>query len=756
MIFLKVLHYLMACIKAIDLKLFTQIYVTIWSAVFAISLPLNNRFDAEKIRDLKLMSYLDVIGYVKDRKRTWFMIALLISGFSLFTLIIPFRSFYNFDNIFASFIIDNSALLIGILSLWFFTYKSYKYLGNQKGEQFLSKKEFETIINKFYKEESKETKQGLTNTQRKILLYIIEVDTNAYDFLHAQSKDIIDRFLRNLIQINLKNGRNQIIEIFLNEYLKKKNIYSNTSNYLLKGIFLIDLTNSPEHEKPVDVSYLWYLYNYISDSPNHLLSFWSYLCQYFTHKVSQMYGMDDLYELKKDNHQDKDLVKNIESYRQILLILGGLLLYKKHLETLNEIIFFSSSLPEKYPLLPQSMNEIFFWASDIESEWYTKYDQYNFIKNGTENRGNTPAKYVAEYLGIIFISQWRKTGIYGSSSTAFPEIPNTEIMIERLLMSLDMLQRVVNGLFKDKPIQSIFTFPEKSVIDAYFEELRTMCKTKKIQNVKESKLSNETMNELRTMIKNRFTNKITNFEDLFEFITDSENYNKSKSRFSNLLTYPFSTITTSLEKSFLIDGSIPLINLKESIAGEVLSKTFDMMLYYSLKQIVDEYHILAIDDLKDIFEIPILRNNDKILVISANLNTFDVPPESLLKNIVELPITPRAEYNSLIILPNANRPILKNASYKSEDIENEEFRRVDDKIDLWEKIGDKIVNTNNDSNSVEDYKIDLSYLLNYRFVFQPQKGGMIINFNSMFKDYGEVSDVKKVKEAIIKLIKQIK
>lgn len=755
MCFLKVLNYFMDCVKAIDLKLFIQIYVTIWSAVFAISLPLDNRFDTNRIRDLKLMSYLDVKYYLKDKRRTWFIFALLISGISLFTLIIPFRPFYNCDNIFLSSLINKSALIFGIFSIIFYIITSFMHLSIPKGSHFLSKHEFETLIKKFNKEQSKEPQQNLTNTQRKILLYIIEAETNAYESLHAQAKDIIDGFLRNLILINLNCGRNQVIDIFLNEYLNKKIINSKTSNYLLKGIFLIDLSNSPEHKKPVDVSYLWYLYYYISDSPNYLLSFWSCLCQYFTTKVSQNPGMDDLYELKKINPQDKDLIKNIESYRQILLILGGLLLYKEKFETLNKIVFFSTSLPENYPLLPQSMNEIFFWASDIESEWYAKYSQYNFIKDGTENRIDTPAKYIAEYLGVLFLSQWSKTSKYGRELTGLPEIPETEIKIEKLLMGANMLQRVIDGLYKDKRLQSFFTFPEKSIIDKYFDNLGAMCKVKKIKNVKESELSDKTMKRIRTMIKNSFADKVNTHKDLYELITDGNEYTESKLRFSNILTYPFRTVTTSLEKSFLIEGSIPLMNLEESIAGSILFETFDKMLYSSLKEVVNEYHILDINDLKDILGLSIFKNNDKILVISANLNTFNVP-KSLKENIKELPITPLDEYNSLIILPNANRPILKNASCTSEELRLKKFDKVDDEIDLWERKIEKPLNKSNETKSAEDYKIDLSYLLNYSFVSQPQKGGMIINFNSRFKDYGEVSDVKRVKEAIIKLIKQIK
>ena len=169
-------------------------------------------------------------------------------------------------------------------------------------------------------------------------------------------------------KFDLYNITNEIIASSINHQNKKlKALESRASS----GTWLIG--ESFKFAKISKTTYSWLWRNLITSSDyKYLISnYWSSASQYFNYSLSGI--MPEYGENGITNQEEIDKVeKERKRFLEFNYALGGLLYYKDKYNTLKYILSFSQSQPPSYPLLPQTMDEIFYWFDQFSNEFKSR------------------------------------------------------------------------------------------------------------------------------------------------------------------------------------------------------------------------------------------------------------------------------------------------------------------------------------------------------------------------------------------------
>ena len=117
------------------------------------------------------------------------------------------------------------------------------------------------------------------------------------------------------------------------------------------------------------------------------------------------------------NQEEIDKVeKERKRFLEFNYALGGLLYYKDKYNTLKYILSFSQSQPPSYPLLPQTMDEIFYWFDQFSNEFKSRAEpiEYKYFFPEIDNLGisRNVSHNICLYISLLFVRQFTQQTIY--------------------------------------------------------------------------------------------------------------------------------------------------------------------------------------------------------------------------------------------------------------------------------------------------------------------------------------------------------
>ena len=146
-----------------------------------------------------------------------------------------------------------------------------------------------------------------------------------------------------------------------------------------------------------------------------------------------------------------------DRFREMHIMLGGLLCMHRKYEWLEYMMTYSNSMPPRYDLVPSSAALIFDALCDMESKADSPFQwqllaKYNFIGlKGDVYDEHTVVKYVEEYLAMLLVRLWSVNdyNITYMQPMAFP--PATEDLDEndRRIKYMERLMQGVRQLYRD-------------------------------------------------------------------------------------------------------------------------------------------------------------------------------------------------------------------------------------------------------------------------------------------------------------------
>ena len=224
--------------------------------------------------------------------------------------------------------------------------------------------------------------------------------------------------------------------------------YKDVGSYFYERNDIIGALFDYTQEKKVSeqtYTQVWHTLNYMvqADNEQWFRQYWSLACQYYTFHLS-------------NRHHNQDQGER-DRFREMHIMLGGLLCMHRKYEWLEYMMTYSNSMPPRYDLVPSSAALIFDALCDMESKADSPFQwqllaKYNFIGlKGDVYDEHTVVKYVEEYLAMLLVRLWSVNdyNITYMQPMAFP--PATEDLDEndRRIKYMERLMQGVRQLYRD-------------------------------------------------------------------------------------------------------------------------------------------------------------------------------------------------------------------------------------------------------------------------------------------------------------------
>lgn len=243
--------------------------------------------------------------------------------------------------------------------------------------------------------------------------------------------------------------------------------YKDVGSYFYERNDIIGALFDYTQEKKVSeqtYTQVWHTLNYMVQAGNEqwFRQYWSLACQYYTFHLSNL-------------HHDEDKSER-SRFREMHIMLGGLLCMHRKYEWLEYLMTYSNSMPPRYDLVPSSAILIFDALYDMETKADSPFlwqllAKYNFIglKNDVYDE-HTVVKYVEEYLAMLLVRLW-SVNDYNITYMPPMEFPSpTEDLDDndRRTKYMERLMRGVRQLYRNydlKKLNLTYLPPKLEVLD---------------------------------------------------------------------------------------------------------------------------------------------------------------------------------------------------------------------------------------------------------------------------------------------------
>lgn len=226
---------------------------------------------------------------------------------------------------------------------------------------------------------------------------------------------------------------------------------------------------------------LWRLLNdaVIGDNKEWILQHWSWMDNYYRFCLRYI----DFDEREKTQHREFVFVSCV--------MLGGLLLFHKRYNVINELLFYTNVLPPEYPLLPNSLTEIedrilvldkykdcFLF---LESNFY-----FSKLNSGVQNDGHIYSMGI-DFLSLCLIRLYSlQTDYLYQNPLILPPSPSEYNKICRSLQIVKMLNVRIdkwykNGVFeKIEDLSSVEKFRITNNLETWIDNLKSAKEDKEL------------------------------------------------------------------------------------------------------------------------------------------------------------------------------------------------------------------------------------------------------------------------------------
>jgi hypothetical protein len=343
-----------------------------------------------------------------------------------------------------------------------------------------------------------------------------------------------------------------------------------------------------------------------NERSDKIIQFWQSSHQYFEFNLKiPVTDYDENYnETESSIEQRNKVIKYREAFIQLHTAIGAYLYYKRALNTVREIWFFTQSQPPVYVLLPQYPDDIFYYFFkflDHESFNDDMVIQFRFKDLDFDRMNNErDVKFVVcEYIGLLFLRLYITAGFYGPRPiSTFPQIPIDQSEKKRWENKLDVFKNIIETHLGDKVLmdslglskitrenckKSNLLFP----LD-YIDELKVKVQTgfekviieSELDPEKTKKLDENTINSIRSVYKD------------ISRIKGSEVNKENRDVLSNTMETVRGTRLLLEKEAFIADPSFTHLNA-DSIVGEIIKNEYyhHFVSKISFQNIKYSYHV---------------------------------------------------------------------------------------------------------------------------------------------------------------------
>lgn len=734
------------------MKYIIEICVAIDIAILGIAYPIlidkisniGQKYNSEYLPNVFESEFPDNKVFGKISFFQTFLILTLISFVFQILSIPPIKCFEGF------YIIDNSAdilvfILTGILTTTFILWlnKIMNYQG--KGSDLLN-----YLINKYNKsQDENQSKTYLLKTINEFSIYAIKqqdvhLQQSLLDFYYKQFQ-----YYRNKDEdypFDLYNINYEIIEASVNEQnLKLKALEHRASS----GNWLIGESFQFSKISPNTYKWLWRNLVLSSTKPPLLSNYWSTASQYFNYSLKMVtpeynsdYSIINQDEINKVNDERK-------KFLELNYALGGLLYFKKNYDSLKYILTFSQSQPADYPLLPNTMDEIFYWFDYFSNE-YRNIDEpieYKFPFPELDNLGTSRniSHNICLYISILFIRQFTRNKIYTFQD--FKRFINLTDNLQDLYSYNDRLsyfKNCINIILEDEEFLKKLNYSiKKEEVEKTFNDLSEKIKEKIDLTKLQTKLSIDKIQQF----ENSLNQIISQTFDGYDKISNSDD-------FENVDKKMISSINGEMilsSKSSFTDNDIPNINFDTVYAEHIANNRIK---YYLPNSFLMSRTSKFLIERKNILEAL-----DKIIVDSKDIVIVGIRISYEIKQILE-----KSKYNSIItevastnnylsdtffILNKKDLPRFESRELSNEEINKFHLKKINTKYNLYSSVID--INLPENKNLKEEFltkdednELKVLILISFIFLIKWKKNREIImlSLTSPYQERGVANNLE--------------
>lgn len=736
-----------------------EICVAIDIAILGIAYPIlidkisniGQKYNSEYLPNVFDFEYPDnkILG-----KISFFQFILILTLLSFLFKIFPLEPFEYFKgNIF----IKNSAdilvfTLTLLLTISFFYWLNKIMLFQGKASELLK-----YLINKYdNKKEDDQSKTYLLKTINEFAIFAIEkqdihLQESLLDFYFKQFHRFKENFKEDIgpeFPFDLYNVTNEIIETSISNQNKKLKALEHRAS---SGTWLYG--ESFKFAKISKSTYVWLWRNLISSSEHKTLTsnYWSSASQYFNYSLSGITPEYDENGITNQPEIDKvELERN--RFLEFNYALGGLLYYKDEYSTLKYILSFSQSQPPSYPLLPQTMDEIFYWFDQFSNEFKSRADpiEHKYFFPEIDNLGisRNVAHNICLYISLLFVRQFTQQTIYVYQN--FKIFHNLTNDLQELYSYNDRLpyfKNCIETILSNKTLLETLNFQvEIEEVIEIFDDLEKKIKEKIDITKLNADLSADKIQKFKNSTKIIIKNAFDEFKEI-------ENEND----FANVDESLICSITGELivaSKSSFTDNDIPNLNF-DTVYSKHIAK--NKIKYYlpntfltarTAKYLIEKKQL--IDGLQEIIK----DTKHKIIVaIRLSYDSRELLKQSKFKSIlIEIPSTNNRLSDTFFILNKKDLPKFESKKLNQKDIDKFDLDVIDEKYQLYSNIIDINLPENNDLKeqySTKDEKeLKVLILISFIFLIKWKKHRKIImlSLTSPYQERGIVNKLEDLKE----------
>lgn len=736
-----------------------EICVAIDIAILGIAYPIlidkisniGQKYNSEYLPNVFDIEYPDnkIIG-----KISFFQFILILTLLSFIFQIFPFEPI---DCFVGNKLLENSAdilvfVLTLILTISFFYWVNKIMLFQGKASELLK-----YLINKYdNKREEDQSKTYLLKTINEFAIFAIEkqdihLQESLLDFYFKQFQRFKENYKEDVgpeFPIDLYNITNEIIETSINNQNKKLKALEHRAS---SGTWFFG--ESFKFVKISKSTYKWLWRNLItsSDHKNLIANYWSSASQYFNYSLSGVMPEYDENGVMNQPEIDKINAERIR-FLELNYALGGLIYYKDEYDTLKYILSFSQSLPPSYPLLPQKMDEIFYWFDQFSNEFKSRGEpiEYKYFFPEIDNLGisRNISHNICLYISLLFIRQFTQQTIYVYQD--FKIFHNLTDDLQELYSYNDRLPYFKNCiktiLSNNKLLEALNYKVEKDEIIETFEKLDKEIKDK----IDLTKLNAGLSKDKIEIFKNSTTEII---KEAFKAYKKIENQND----FENVDESIISSINGELivtSKSSFTDNDIPNINFDTVYSQHIANNKIKYFLPNSFliartdKYLIErKYLIIGLDKIiKD-------SKNKIIVAIRPGYDSKQLIEQSKFKSIiVEIPSTNNRLSDTFFILDKKDLPKFESKRLPQKEIDKFDLAVLDEDYQIYSNVID--INLPENSALKEEYSTkdekELKVLILISFIFlikwRKDRKMIMLSLTSPYQERGIVNNIEDLNE----------
>ncbi len=736
------------------MKYIIEICVAIDIAILGIAYPIlidkisniGQKYNSEYLPNVFESEYPDkkIIGRISILQ-----IILIFTLISFVFQIFSFAPIKCFEN---NSLIENSADILVFIFTVFLTFTFFLWVNKIMLYQGKASELLKYLIIKHNTTENDDqSKTYLLKTINEFSLYAIEkqdihLQESLLDFYFKQFQEYRNKELE--YPFDLYNITYEIIQTGINNSntkLKALEHRASSGNWLIGESF--------QFSKIQPNTYKWLWRNLVlSSSYNKLISnYWSSSSQYFNYSLQNV-----MPEYDEKGIKNIDEINKVEKERNMFLelnyALGGLLYYKSNYQSIKYILSFSQTQPPSYPLLPQTMDEIFYWFNHFSNEFKTLDEpiDYKFYFPELDNLGTSRniSHNICLYISILFVRQFTQNTIYIYQN--FKIFHNLTDELQELYSYNDRLpyfKNCITTILDNGKLLEVLNYKIKKdeVLDI-FEELSNRIKEK----IDLTKLNAPISTEKVSQFANVSADIISKAFDEYKIIQNEEN-------FENIDEKMISSINGELilsSKSSFTENDIPHLNFDSVYAHHIANNKIKYFLPNSFLIARTEKYLIERKQLIEGLE-KIIGDVENIIIVGIRINyeTRELINNSKYKSqIIEIASTNNYLTDTFFVLNKIDLPKFESKELLAKEIEKFNLKEVNTEYKIYTNVIDinlpenKILKDEYITSDDEELKVLL--LISFIFLIKWKKNRQVVmlSLTSPFQERGIANKIEDLKQ----------